>query len=294
MVAPLTVAAGWTIGPGWTLGSGGGAPTPGVDGSFGYAEMSPPVVAGAQLQDSTATVNDPTGFTINSPLFNGSPSTGTGFVVLSPTSSNTTFFNTLPGPAFYNVTLGAGSGATNGTAYISTNAPLTMFLSEGLTYPFTVNYPITITNATPLPGLTINASDFGSVSAVGGSWDGTYYTVPPGSNVYNYYLELLGANPSAQSTIDSFFAAAGLSTTNYPGYVFQAVWDDGQIGLVRAGFDDNAGSGRMYLSPIDSTNPAWRTSGADPATVPALAGAWKFPVTLTAWTPTIELTNYWC
>jgi len=292
----VQIQNGWQVGPGWQMGAvSGSTPTPGVDGSFGYAEMSPPVIAGNQLEDSTATVNNPTGFTINSPLFSASgPSTGTGFLVLSTTTSNNNFLNTLPAPAFYNITLGAGSTATNGTAYISGITPLIMYLSEGLTYPFTVNYPITITNATPLPSLTINAGDFGSVSAVGGSWDGTYYTVPPGSNVYNYYLELLGANPSAQSTIDSFFAAAGLSTTNYPGYVFQALWADGRIGLVRAGFDDNAGSGRMYLSPIDSTDPAWRTSGADPATVPALAGAWKFPVTLTAWTPTIELTNNWC
>jgi hypothetical protein len=256
--------------------------------------MSPPVVAGYQLEDSTATVNDPTGFTINSPLFNGSPSTGTGFLVLATTTSNNTFLNTLPGPAFYNITLGAGSTATNATAFINGTSPLTMFLSEGLTYPFTVNYPITIASNTPLPSLTINAGDFGSIGATGTStWTGTSYTVAPGSNVYAEYLELFGANPSAQSAIDAFFAAAGLSTAT-EGYVFQAVWNDGSIGLVRAGFADNAGSGTMYLTPIDSTIPTWRTNGADPTTVPALAGSWPFPVTLTPWTPTIELTNQWC
>jgi len=296
-ISGITVGPGWTIGPGWTLGTGGGGPTPGVNGSFGYAEMNPPVIAGNQLEDSTATVNNPTGFTINSPLFSASgSSTGTGFIVEATTTSNNTFLNTLPGPAFYNITLGAGSTATNGTAYISGISPLIMYLSEGLTYPFTVNYPITITNNTPLPSLTINLGDFGSVGATGNStWAGTTYTVPSGSNVYADYIELISASPGAQSTIDAFFAAAGLSTANYDGYVFQALWADGRIGLVRAGFNDAGGSnGTMYLSPIDSTSPAWRTNGADPATVPTLAGTWPFPVQLTAWTPTIELTNYWC
>ena len=69
MVAPLTVAAGWTIGPGWSIGTGtGGGGIAGVDGCVGYDQMPGPVVAGYGIEDGTATVNNPIGFTINSPI----------------------------------------------------------------------------------------------------------------------------------------------------------------------------------------------------------------------------------
>lgn len=135
MVAPLTVTvgAGWTIGPGWTLGPS----NPPGNGFITYTEMAPPVVAGVQLQDTTATVNDPIGFTIN----DGGV---TGVAVTNLTTENQTFFDNQ-GTGVFTATFGAGSTYTTATVNIvQTSGPLVFFIDPGLSYPATFNYPFTI------------------------------------------------------------------------------------------------------------------------------------------------------
>ena len=61
----ITIASGIQVGPGIALGGGSGGGTPGVNNIVGYDEMPPPVTPLGTLEDPTATVNSPTGFTIN-------------------------------------------------------------------------------------------------------------------------------------------------------------------------------------------------------------------------------------
>jgi hypothetical protein len=134
MTAPLTIGQGITVGGGITIGTGS---APITSGTITYLEMNPPVVAGQQLEDSSATVNDPTGFTIN----NG---TKTGVAVANLTAGNQTFF-TNQGIGYFAASFGPGS--THGTATVhvtQTTGALVFFIDPGLTYPATFNYPFTI------------------------------------------------------------------------------------------------------------------------------------------------------
>lgn len=134
MVAPIQIGAGIEIGAGINVGQGAAIlPT----GSITFAEMAPPVVAGVQLQDTSATVNDPIGFTIN----DGGV---TGVAVTNLTTENQTFFDNQ-GTGFFTATFGAGSTYTTATVNIvQTSGPLVFFFDPGLTYPATFNYPFTI------------------------------------------------------------------------------------------------------------------------------------------------------
>jgi len=73
--------------------------------------------------------------------------------------------------------------------------------------------------------------------------------------------------------------------------VFQARFGN-DIGLFRAGYDTS--NSRLFLSPIDSTSTAWSTNGADPTTIPTMAGTYTFPIELTLWTPITNSQNSWC
>jgi hypothetical protein len=121
-------------------GSGGG----GAGISISYAEMGAPF-AGFQLQDTTAAINGTTGFIIND-------STLTGVVVTNLSAGNQTAFNNL-GIGTHTATLGTGStyatisvnitALPNGTG----GAPpgnLIFFFDQGVSYPATFNFPITI------------------------------------------------------------------------------------------------------------------------------------------------------
>ena len=83
----ITIGPGINIGAGIAMGGSGGGGTPGVSNVTGLAEMNPPVVAGNQLEDPTATINDPTGFTIND-------NTKTGVAIGALSASNQAFFAT--------------------------------------------------------------------------------------------------------------------------------------------------------------------------------------------------------
>lgn len=126
---------------------GGGGGGNGSNGVILYADMNPPITPGAQLQDSTATVNGTTGFTINNGI-------DTGVAVMSLSAANQTYFNNL-GLGTHTATFSAGS--THATASVNIThlpngtggggpggASLVFFIDSGISYPATFNFPITI------------------------------------------------------------------------------------------------------------------------------------------------------
>lgn len=134
-----------TFGPGITLGAGivfGGTSASGGNGSIIYAQMSPPVQPSIQLQDGSATINDPVGFTINNGEY-------TGVAVGGLTANNITYFNNL-GKGIFTATLGAGSTYNTIPVTVVTIpsdggfAGLVFFFDNTASYPATFNYPITI------------------------------------------------------------------------------------------------------------------------------------------------------
>ena len=135
MVAPLTIGPGIDIGGGIIIGTAGGG-TPGVNNVTGYNEMPPPVTAGGDLEDPTATINSPIGFTIND-------DTKTGIAISALSASNQTFFATYR-TGTKTVTWGAGSTVASSTITVVTNAGSTLvFDVQGQSGPATYNYPFT-------------------------------------------------------------------------------------------------------------------------------------------------------
>jgi hypothetical protein len=133
----IQIGPGWSIGAGWALGvvSGGGG-TPGVNNVTGYNEMPPPVTAGGTLEDPTATINSPTGFTIND-------NTKTGIAITALSASNQAFFATY-GTGTKTVTWGAGSTVASSTINVITNSGASLvFFVQGQTGAATYNYPFT-------------------------------------------------------------------------------------------------------------------------------------------------------
>jgi len=138
MVSPLQIGAGITFGPGISVGS-----IPPSGGGITYAEMAPPIVPGQQLEDTSATVNAPTGFTINlTPPENPG---NTGIAVTALSVDNQTYYNNL-GTGYFTATYGPGSTYTTSSVQITniTGSNMTFFIDPGLTYPATFNFPITI------------------------------------------------------------------------------------------------------------------------------------------------------
>lgn len=140
MVAPVTIEGGISIGPGISIGAGGGpGPSPGTNSVFGYAEMSPPVIPGNQLEDYTATINGSTGFTIND-------DTLTGVAVPALTASNqnwiTTNYTVVPG--FYTCTWGPGSTVASSSIQVVNTVPTLVFFIQGQVGAATYNYPFTL------------------------------------------------------------------------------------------------------------------------------------------------------
>ena len=134
----IAIGEGISIGAGIFMGSGGGG-TPGVNNVVGYSEMPPPVVAGQALEDPTATINSPTGFTIND-------DTKTGIAFRALTASNQAFFATY-GTGTKTVTWGAGSTVASSTVIVVTNNmggnPQLVIQIQGQTGAATYNYPFT-------------------------------------------------------------------------------------------------------------------------------------------------------
>jgi hypothetical protein len=136
----VSVGPGWSIGPGVVLGSGtGGGGTPGVNNIIGYDEMPPPVTPLNQLEDPTASINSPIGFTINNDA-------ATGVAISGLTASNEAFFATY-GTGTKTVTWGVGSTVASSTVTVVTNDPggypQLVFQIQGQSGPATYNYPFT-------------------------------------------------------------------------------------------------------------------------------------------------------
>ena len=137
----ITITGSVTINQGVSLGGTppGPGPSPGTNNVVGYSEMPPPVTAGGTLEDPTATINSPTGFTINDP-------SRTGIAINGLTASNETFFNTY-GTGTKTVTWGAGSTVASSTITVVTNNPngfpQLVFFIQGQSGTATYNYPFT-------------------------------------------------------------------------------------------------------------------------------------------------------
>ena len=136
MVAPLQIGGGITIGGAISIGTAGGGGTPGILNVTGYLEMSPPIIPGNQLEDSTATIIGSTGFTIND-------DTSTGVAISALSVSNQAFFATY-GTGTKTVTWGAGSTVPYSTITLTQNTgSVLVFYIQGQTGPATYNYPFT-------------------------------------------------------------------------------------------------------------------------------------------------------
>ena len=136
---PIVVENGVTIGNGISIGAGGAGPGPsGVDNVVGYAEMPPPVTAGGTLEDPTATINSPTGFTINN-------DSQTGIAITGLTVSNQNWLNTnyTSVPGVYTVTWGPGSTVASSSIQVVDISGPFVFYVQGQSGPATYNYPFT-------------------------------------------------------------------------------------------------------------------------------------------------------
>lgn len=135
----IVVENGITVGPGISIGAGGAAPSPGTNNVFGYAEMSPPVVPGSQLQDVTATVNGSVGFTIND-------DSNTGVAVPALTASNNNWISTnyITVPGTYTCSYGPGSTVASSSILVTQTSPQLVFFIQGQSGSATYNYPFTL------------------------------------------------------------------------------------------------------------------------------------------------------
>ena len=141
MVAPaIRIEGGIKIGPGITMGqSSGGGGTPGVNNSTGYSEMPPPITPGGTLEDTTATINSPIGFTIND-------QTQTGIAITALSASNQTWFAANFSTGIHTCTWGPGSTVPSSTInVINSSGGSLVFFVQGQTGSATYNYPFTFT-----------------------------------------------------------------------------------------------------------------------------------------------------
>jgi hypothetical protein len=98
--------------------------------------MNPPVLPNVQIEDVTATINDPIGFTINN-------NTQTGIAIPALSASNQTFFATY-GTGLKTVTWGPGSTVASSTINVTFNSGNTLiFFVVGQVGAATYNYPFT-------------------------------------------------------------------------------------------------------------------------------------------------------
>jgi hypothetical protein len=134
----VTIGPGWSIGEGWSIGGGNSG---GSGAVIVYTEMPGPVSAGgpgSNLQDPSATVNNPVGFTIND-------DTLTGVAVVNLSASNQAYFVNY-GPGLYTCIWGPGSTVASSVINIfNISGPFIQFQIQGQTGPATYNYPFTFT-----------------------------------------------------------------------------------------------------------------------------------------------------
>lgn len=139
----FTVGPGFTVGAGFTIGAGGGVlpPGPGTNGVVGYSEMPPPVIAGFQLEDASATVNGSVGFTINNAAF-------TGIAISNLTANNYATLSALypSTPVLGNCTWGPGSSVPSSPINVVSisGGSTIVFYIQGQSGAATYNYPFTL------------------------------------------------------------------------------------------------------------------------------------------------------
>ena len=134
----IQFGSGITVGSGIginTIPGGGGGETDGVDGTIGSSAI-PDVT---QIQDTTATLNGTTGFTINNPA-----QTGVAIPYGNMTDSNQTFFSTYGPLGTKTVTWGPGSSVASSSVILN-NSPgaALVFFIQGAMGPATYNFPFT-------------------------------------------------------------------------------------------------------------------------------------------------------
>lgn len=134
----IVIEGGISIGPGISIGAGGGGGgTAGVDNVTGYSEMPPPVTPGGTLEDPTATINSPIGFTIND-------DTKTGIAITALSASNQTWFAANFTTGTHTCTWGPGSTVPSSTINVINNSGGSLvFFVQGQTGAATYNYPFT-------------------------------------------------------------------------------------------------------------------------------------------------------
>lgn len=134
----ISIGGEISIGPGITMGSTDGGGSSGVNNIIGYNEMPPPI-NGEDIQDPSATINSPTGFTINN-------DTLTGIAIRGMTASNKAWFASY-GTGTKTVTWGPGSTVASSTINVVTNnpnaTPQLVFFVQGQSGAATYNYPFT-------------------------------------------------------------------------------------------------------------------------------------------------------
>ena len=132
----FTIGPGFTIGAGFVIGAGSAGGSGGVDNVTGYAEMNPPVIPNVQVEDITATINSPIGFTINN-------DTQTGIAIPALSASNQAWFATY-GTGAKTVTWGPGSTvASSAINVVNNSGPTLVFFVQGQVGAATYNYPFT-------------------------------------------------------------------------------------------------------------------------------------------------------
>jgi hypothetical protein len=135
----IRLGAGVSLSAGVGLGAGISPPPPSGNNVIGYTEMPPPVIAGGTLEDPTATINSPTGFTIND-------ASKTGIAINGLSANNQTFFATY-GTGTKTCIWGAGSTVASSTITVVDNNPSSfpqlVFFVQGQSGAATYNYPFT-------------------------------------------------------------------------------------------------------------------------------------------------------
>jgi hypothetical protein len=152
------------------------------------------------------------------------------------------------------------------------------------------------------PNISINRWDItnrgfsgGGVAYVGNPTVFESWTVDPGTTIASaIYFEATG-----QSTLDIWlakFSNAGFDI-NYT-YAYNATWGAGSTTVntvVRVGVGINGtGTGDpnlMKIIPIDTTVTGWQTNSV--FSTLALPGTYNFPVALTPYVPTTQMTTNW-
>ena len=157
-------------------------------------------------------------------------------------------------------------------------------------------------------GFTISSADFVNyynggyiTSASNLGFTTTTGSVGPG---YEFFGPRLGSDNSGSDAkiteIKAYFDANSLNTGGSNSYMFNVTWGAGSTfgsGVAVAEFFYHSPTSADFLfGAVDTSNPAWQTSGSNYYNGPpySLVGTFNFPVTFSVITPLIVNGNNWC